>query len=156
MSPVGARRSGTSPQGVHSLPDHGESCFEILRPSLQNMTRQVIVVGDKVLIKPEEESSKTPSGLFLPQGVAEKESVLGGYIVNIGPGYPTAETTTDGEPWLHGARNEVRFVPLQAQKGDFALFLRRDSIEVEIDGSKFVIVPHSSILLLIRDPTSLG
>jgi co-chaperonin GroES (HSP10) len=118
------------------------------------MTRQVIVVGDKVLIKPEEEASKTPSGLYLPQGVAEKEAVFGGYIVNVGPGYPTAETA-DGEPWLHGRTSEVRFVPLQARTGDFALFLRRDSTEVEIDGSKYVIVPHSSILLLIRDPAPL-
>ena len=116
------------------------------------MARQVIVVGDKVLIKPEEEASKTPSGLYLPQGVASKESVLGGYIVNVGPGYPTAEVATEGEPWLHGHRTETRFVPLQAQKGDFALFLRRDSVEVEIDDNPYVIVPHASILLLIRDP----
>jgi chaperonin GroES len=121
------------------------------------MPRQVIVVGDKVLIKPEEEASKTPSGLFLPQGVAAKESVHGGYIVNVGPGYPTAEPTGgDGEPWLRGQQPaENRFVPLQARKGDFALFLRRDSIEVEIDGSQLVIVPHSSILLLIRDPAPM-
>lgn len=119
------------------------------------MSRKVIVVGDKVLIKPEEESSKTPSGLYLPQGVAAKETVSGGYIVNVGPGYPTAEISSDGEPWLHGRSGETRFVPLQAQKGDFALFLRKDSIEVEIDGSPYVIVPHSSILLLIRDPTPL-
>lgn len=116
------------------------------------MTRQVIVVGDKVLIKPEEEASKTPSGLYLPQGVAEKEAVSGGYIVNVGPGYPTADVQADGEPWLNGtARTETRFVPLQATKGDFALFLRREAIEVEIDQSPYVIVPHASILLLIRD-----
>ncbi len=116
------------------------------------MARQVIVVGDKVLIKPEEEASKTPSGLFLPQGVAAKEMVSGGYIMNVGPGYPTAEVVTEGEPWLNGQKSDLRYVPLQAQKGDFALFLRRDSIEVEIDGSTYVIVPHTSILLLIRDP----
>jgi len=121
----------------------------------EGLARLVIVVGDKVLVKPEEEDSKTPSGLYLPQGVAQKETVLGGYIVNVGPGYPTAELNTEGEPWLHGQRSDVRFVPLQAQKGDFSLFLRRDSIEVEIDGSKYVIVPHASILLLIRDPSPL-
>ena len=119
------------------------------------MTRQVIVVGDKVLIKPEEEASKTPSGLLLPQGVSTKEAVLGGYIVNVGPGYPTAETTGNAEPWLHGQRSDIRFVPLQARNGDFALFLRRDSVEVEIDGNPYVIVPHASILLLIRDPSPL-
>jgi co-chaperonin GroES (HSP10) len=119
------------------------------------MTRQVIVVGDKVLIKPEEEASKTPSGLYLPQGVSAKETVSGGYIVNVGPGYPTAEMNQDGEAWLQGQRSDIRFVPLQAHQGDFALFLRRDSVEVEIDDSPYVIVPHASILLLIRDPSPI-
>ena len=113
--------------------------------------REVIVVGDKVLIKPEEESSKTPSGLYLPQGVSTKENVAGGYIVNVGPGYPTAESNPEGEAWLHAPRSEMRYVPLQARKGDYAVFLRRDSIEVEIDGSTYLIVGHASILLLIRD-----
>ncbi len=116
-----------------------------------NAAREVIVVGDKVLIKPEEENAKTPSGLYLPQGVAEKEVVSGGYIVNVGPGYPTADPAADGEPWTRAARGEMRYVPLQAKTGDFAIFLRRDGIEVEIDGNKYLIVGHSSILLLIRD-----
>jgi chaperonin GroES len=122
----------------------------------ENLGREVIVVGDKVLIKPEEEESKTPSGLYLPQGVASKETVLGGYIVNVGPGYPTIETAADGEPWLSSGRTDMRYVPLQGRKGDFAIFLRRDSVEVEIDANKYLIVPHSSILLLIRDRTLLG
>ncbi len=115
------------------------------------MSREVIVIGDKVLVKPEEESSKTPSGLYLPQGVAEKEPVMGGYVVNTGPGYPTAEPVSDGEPWSGGTRTGMRYVPLQAQKGDFAVFLRSNSVEVEIDDNKYLIVPHSAILLLIRD-----
>lgn len=118
----------------------------------ENAGREVIVVGDKVLIKPEEESAKTSSGLYLPQGVAAKENVAAGHIVNVGPGYPTAEMNPDGEPWLHTNRaSEMKYVPLQARKGDYAVFLRRDSIEVEIDGSTYLIVGHGSILLLIRD-----
>lgn len=116
----------------------------------ENLGREVIVVGDKVLIKPEEEDSKTPSGLYLPQGVSSKENVAGGYIVNVGPGYPTAEAG-DAESWLHGRSADMRYVPLQAKKGDYAVFLRREAIEVEIDGSKYQIVGHGSILLLIRD-----
>ncbi|HEX5726127.1 MAG TPA: co-chaperone GroES family protein [Longimicrobiaceae bacterium] len=115
------------------------------------MSREVIVIGDKVLVKPEEESSKTPSGLYLPQTVQEKEPVVGGYVVNVGPGYPTAEPVADGEPWSGGTRTGIRYVPLQAEKGDFAVFLRSSAVEVEIDGSKYQIVPHSAILLLIRD-----
>ncbi len=56
------------------------------------MSRKVIVVGDKVLIKPEEEATETPSGLYLraAQGVAEKEVVCGGYVVNVGADIPRA------------------------------------------------------------------
>ena len=116
-----------------------------------NVSREVILIGDKVLIKPEE-SEKTPSGLYLPQSVAEKEKVGGGYVVNVGPGYPTAEPVTDGEPWSGaGTRTGMRYVPLQAAKGDFAIFLRSTAVEVEIDGSKYLIVPHAAVLLLIRD-----
>lgn len=117
----------------------------------KSLGREVIVVGDKVLIKPEEEDTKTPSGLYLPQGVAEKEAVCGGYIVNVGPGYPIVESGSDGEPWTRAPRGEMRHVPLQARKGDYAVFLRRDSVEVEIDASKYLIIGHASILLLIRD-----
>jgi chaperonin GroES len=119
------------------------------------MSREVIVVGDKVLIKPEEENSKTPSGLLLPAGVRENEPAMGGYVVNVGPGYPTAEPVADGEPWSGGTRTGMRYVPLQAGKGDYAIFLRSTAVEVEIDGSKYLIVPHSAILLLIRDKIPL-
>ncbi|HYW07076.1 MAG TPA: co-chaperone GroES family protein [Longimicrobium sp.] len=117
------------------------------------MGREVIVIGDKVLVKPEEENAKTPSGLFLPQGVAQKEQVAGGYVVNVGPGYPTAEPLADSEPWSGGGtRTGLRYVPLQAQKGDYAIFLRSNAVEVEIDGGHYQIVPHGAILLIIRDP----
>lgn len=117
----------------------------------QKPPREVVVVGDKVLIKPEEESNKTPSGLFLPQGVAEKEQVSGGYVVNVGPGYPMAGTSAEGEPWSRSSGQAMEYLPLQAQKGDYAVFLRKEAIQVEIDDSKYLIVGHNSILLLIRD-----
>ncbi|MDQ3556366.1 MAG: co-chaperone GroES family protein [Gemmatimonadota bacterium] len=122
---------------------------------MTRLSREVIVVGDKVLIKPEEESSKTPSGLYLPQGVAEKEAVAGGYVVNVGPGYPLGEAGGDGEAWTRPARSEGRYVPLQARKGDYAVFLRRDGVEVKIDDNPYLIVAHGAIVLLIRDRVPL-
>jgi chaperonin GroES len=115
------------------------------------MSREVILIGDKVLIKPEEETDKTPSGLFLPQGVQQKEQVMAGTVVNTGPGYPLGEAATEGEAWSGRTRTELRYVPLQAQKGDYAVFLKSNAVEVEIDGSKYQIVPHAAVLLLIRD-----
>lgn len=119
------------------------------------MSREVILIGDKVLIKQEEESNKTASGLYLPQGVQQKDEVMTGSVVNTGPGYPLGEAAADGEPWSGRTRTELRYVPLQAQKGDLAIFLKHNAVEVEIDGSKYQIVPHNAILLLIRDTIPL-
>lgn len=116
-----------------------------------NVSRTVVVVGDKVLIKPEAADAQTPTGLYLPPGVAEKEHVATGHVVNVGPGYPTLEPVGDPEGWSGRQRNPLRYVPLQAEPGDYAVFLRRDGIEVEIDGKQYLIVPHTSILLLIRE-----
>jgi chaperonin GroES len=116
------------------------------------LKREVIVVGEKVLIKPEEETAKTPSGLYLPQGVREREAVGGGYVVNVGPGYPTVGPPTDAEPWSKGgSHGEMHYLPLQARKGDFAVYLRNAAVDVEFDETAYVIISHANILLLIRD-----
>jgi len=119
--------------------------------------REVIIVGDKVLIRPEEESNKTESGLYLPEGVKQRESVQGGYIVNIGPGYPIPDIADEDEPWTtHHKESDIRYIPLQANVGDYAVFLRKNSIEVEIDQEEYVIVAHAAILLLLRDSELLA
>jgi len=50
--------------------------------------KKLIVVGDRVLIKPKKISNKTKAGLFLPPGYQEKEEIQTGFVVKIGPGYP--------------------------------------------------------------------
>jgi co-chaperonin GroES (HSP10) len=40
---------------------------------------------------------------------------------------------------------------LQAQIGDLAFFLRKEAIELEFSGTKYLIIPHSAILALVRD-----
>lgn len=111
-------------------------------------SRKIIVVGDRVLIKPEEDLEKTNSGLYLPPGVKEKEKVQGGYIIKVGPGYPVA-TPNEDEPWKE--KDNPKYIPLQAYEGDFALYLKNEAVDIELDGEKRVIVPQSAILLLIRD-----
>ncbi len=112
-------------------------------------TTKIIIVGDRVLIKPEEDLEKTNSGLYLPPGVKEKEKVQGGYIIKVGPGYPVASTVDDDEPWKEN--KETKYIPLQGKEGDFAIFMRKDAIEIELDKQKLVIVPQGAILLLMRD-----
>ena len=38
----------------------------------------------------------------------------------------------------------------KAEEGDYAIFLKDQSIEIEYDSKKYLIVPQSAILVLIR------
>jgi len=116
--------------------------------SLKNL-QKFIVVGDRVLIRPEENNDKTGSGLYLPPGVSEKEKVQSGYIIKVGPGYPMGSQVED-EPWKE-SKEPVKYIPLQAKEGDLAIFLRKEAVEIEFEKEKFLIVPQSAILLLIRN-----
>ena len=53
--------------------------------------KNLIIVGDRVLIDPEEGADKTSSGLYLPPTVKEKEKAMAGYVVKTGPGYAVHE-----------------------------------------------------------------
>ncbi|MFH1768659.1 MAG: co-chaperone GroES family protein, partial [Candidatus Omnitrophota bacterium] len=55
------------------------------------MKKDLILVGDKVLIEPDEGQDRTDTGLYLPQGVKEKEKINTGKIVKTGPGYPVPD-----------------------------------------------------------------
>ena len=115
--------------------------------------KDIIVVGDRVLIRPEEESDQTSHGLYLPAGVRSKEKVQGGTIMKVGPGYPVPDPYPEDEPWSQEERDQIRYVPLQAQPGDYALFLRERAIEIEYEGAQLLIIPQSSLLILVRkDP----
>ncbi len=117
--------------------------------------REVVIIGDRVLIKQEEMEHKTDVGLYLPQTVVEKEEVQGGLVVECGPGIPLPETRDDDEPWK-ASENEPRYLPMQARVGDFALFMKKAAMEIKFEGAQYLIVPHSSILILVRDdPTSI-
>jgi chaperonin GroES len=113
-------------------------------------TQKILVVGDRVLIKPEENLEKTSSGLYLPPSVIEKEKIQSGYIIKVGPGYPVATNIDDDEPWKE-KKNSTKYIPLQAKDGDLAVFLRKEAIEIEVDKEKLLIVPQSAILLLFRE-----
>jgi co-chaperonin GroES (HSP10) len=115
--------------------------------------REVVVIGDRVLIKQEEMEHKTDVGLYLPQSVVEKEEVQGGRVVECGPGIPLPETRDDDEPW-RASENEPRYLPMQVSVGDYALFLKKAAMEVKFEGTDYLIVSHSSILLLVRENQS--
>ena len=56
----------------------------------------------------------------------------------------------DEEPWKE-SKDKVKYIPLQAKEGDLAIFLRKEAFEIEFEKEKFLIVPQSAVLLLIRN-----
>jgi chaperonin GroES len=116
----------------------------------ESRLKKLIVVGDRVLIKPTKQSDKTSSGLYLPPGVQEKEKIQSGYVIKVGPGYPLPMPVDEDDMWK-GKEEQVKYLPLQAQEGDLAIFLQKGAIEVMYEDEKYFIVPQASILMLERD-----
>ena len=113
--------------------------------------KRLIVVGDRVLITPEEGEERTNVGLFLPPSALESRQVQGGRIVATGPGTPMAEPASmDEEPWkIHGS-GDVKYLPMQAEAGDYALFFRKAAVEITFEGKSYLVVPQAAILVLVR------
>lgn len=120
--------------------------------SSEPIDRRLIVVGDRVLIEPDEGEHRTEVGLYLPRWAVEKESVQAGRIVACGPGIPLPDPgDVEDEPWKV-AEGSIRHVPMQAQVGDYAIFLRKASVEVKFEGRTYLIVPQGAILMIERNP----
>ena len=116
-----------------------------------NKFKKLVVIGDRVLIRPSKPNERTDTGLYLPPGVQEKEKVQQGYIIKTGPGY-AIPMPVDDEPWKN-EDDQVKYVPLQAREGDIAIFLLSGATEVIYEGEKYFIVPQSAILMLEREET---
>ena len=123
--------------------------MDISSSSRRNALDKLIVVGDRVLIQQGSAAQKTKSGLYLPAGYQEKEEIQSGYILKCGPGYalPNMENVDDWNP----KDKEPKYLPLQVQPGDLALFMQKSAVEIKYNGEKYYIVPQSAILLVERD-----
>jgi chaperonin GroES len=117
--------------------------------------KDLIVVGDRVLVVPEEGEERTNVGLYLPPTAVDRQAVQSGRIVATGPGTPLPEPTQlDDEPWkLSG--DARKFVPMQAQVGDYALFFRKAAVEISYEDSRYLVVPQAAILVLLRSKNPL-
>ena len=114
--------------------------------------KQLIVVGDRILVEADKNQDRTEFGLYLPPGVKEKEKVRGGYVVKVGPGYPLPDpNSANDEPWSSSQKNEIKYIPLQAQIGDYAIFLNSSAVEIEFEDKHYLVTPQSAILVLMRD-----
>ena len=113
--------------------------------------KHLIVVGDRVLVQPEDGEERTKVGLYLPPTAVDSQAVQGGSIVATGPGLPMPDLAEAGdEPWRTVSR-ETRFVPMQARVGDYALFFRKAAVEITFEGERYLVVPQAAILALVRE-----
>lgn len=114
--------------------------------------KRLIVVGDRLLIAPEEGEDRSRVGLYLPPSAVDNQAVQGGKVVATGPGTPvSAPTELNDEPWKIGT-GEAKYMPVQAQVGDYAIFFRRAAVEITFEGAKYLVVPQAAILVLVREP----
>ena len=112
--------------------------------------KQLIVVGDRVLIAPEEGEERSRVGLYLPASAVDAQAVQTGTVVATGPGTPISAPTELGEePWQIGG-GEARYLPVQSRIGDYAIFFRRAAVEITFEGKKYLVVPQAAILVIVR------
>jgi co-chaperonin GroES (HSP10) len=107
-----------------------------------------VMIGDKVLVKPTNPQERTKSGLLLPPSIQENEKLQTGYVIRTGPGYALPNSIDETESWK---KEKVKYLPLEVKVGDMAIYLQSSGYEVVINDEKYLILSHSSILMLVRD-----
>jgi len=117
---------------------------------MASIRKRLIVVGDRLLLKPVKGEERTKAGLYLPATVQSGEEVQGGRVVEVGPGLPVPHVPDYEEPWKKPPQ-EPRYVPLQAKVGDYALFLKKAAVEITFEKERYLIVPNSAVLALVRE-----
>ena len=117
---------------------------------MADMKKRLIVVGDRILVRPEYGEERTGAGLYVPQAALSARQAQGGWVVTVGPGVPIPEPVDLDEEGF-GESPEPRYLPLQAQEGDYALFLKKAAVEITFEKKQYLIVPNAAILVLIRD-----
>jgi chaperonin GroES len=118
--------------------------------SADNRWKKLIIVGDRVLVKPSKPDERTNSGLYLPPGVQEKEKVQQGYVIKVGPGFPIPAISDEDDSWKNTGE-KIKYIPLQVHEGDLVIYMVSGSTEVVYQGEKYMIVPQHSILMLERE-----
>ena len=89
-------------------------------------------LADRVLVKVEEEETKTMGGILLPD-TAQKKSQKG-VVVAVGSGKMTGE----------GKR-----LPLEVKEGDEVLFAKYSGTEIEDKGEKYLLLSERDILAIL-------
>lgn len=92
-------------------------------------------LGDRILLKPEDEvDEKSPGGIIIPD-TASKEKPERGTVIAVGPG----KIGDDG-----------KVIHVSVKVGDMVMFSKYGYDEVKIDDEEYYIVAESNILAVIK------
>jgi chaperonin GroES len=92
------------------------------------------LLGDRVLVRPEEAMKKTASGIFIPDA-AQKEKATRGTVLAVGPG----KMNDDG-----------KVLPMAVRVGQKVYFNPGWDNEIEISDEKLYIVPEHDVKAIIK------
>lgn len=96
--------------------------------------KEIIPLGDRVLVKPMEREKKTKSGIIIPDTV-DKERPEMGRVIAVGEGKIT---------------DEGKVIPVKVKVGATVLFTKYGPDEVKIDDEEYLIVSEGNILAIIK------
>ncbi|MBI4121187.1 MAG: co-chaperone GroES [Parcubacteria group bacterium] len=96
--------------------------------------KEIIPLGDKVLIKAVVDEKQTDSGIIIPDTAKEERPQIG-RVVAVGEG----KRSDTGE-----------LMPMTVKKGNTVLFSKYGPDEITVDGEEFLITSESNILAIIK------
>jgi chaperonin GroES len=90
-------------------------------------------LGDRVVVKPQEQVQTTASGLALPETAKEKPQQ--GEVVAVGPGRRD---------------DNGKHIPLDVSVGDTVLYAKYGGTEVKVNDDKLLVLKESDILAIVE------
>ena len=95
------------------------------------MVSKLTPIGDRVVVKPAPEETKTKSGIVLPDASKEKPSE--GTVVAVGAG----RVLDNGQK-----------VALEVKEGDLVIYSRYGGTEIKMDNEDYIILAERDILAI--------
>lgn len=94
---------------------------------------KIVPLGDRVLLREvEEKSTKTQSGIYIPENVDSDKGAKKGEVVAVG----------------EGKYEDGKLIPIRLKAGDVVLYSWGEKMEIE--GERYVIVRESEISAIIK------
>ena len=98
------------------------------------MSKKIVPLGDRVLVKPvQEEDKKTKSGIIIPETI-NKEKPEQGRVIAVG----------------EGKYENGKLVASRVKVGDTIIFSKYSPDEIKVEGKEYYILKEENILAIIK------